>query len=90
MREIFDSNMFEQYPDILTVKQLQSALNIGRSSAYNLINSGEIPFFKIGTVIRIPKAGIISYLHDSLESCYNNGRSDWANLSCQKGNGDCA
>ena len=88
MQEYYNDSMFVQYPDVLTVKQLQDALGVGRTTAYKLVRDGEIPSFKIGTATRIPKGGLISYLHDRLETCYNNC-SDWANLSCQKGNGDC-
>ena len=88
MQEIINANTFEKYPDVLTVKQLQSALNIGRSCAYGLINEGQIPFFKVGKTIRIPKTGLLAYLHDSVESCYNGRNSDWANLGCQKGIGE--
>lgn len=54
--------MFEEYPDIMTVAQLQEALQIGRTWAYKLIRSGEIDYFKVGTSIRIPKENIIRYV----------------------------
>lgn len=81
--------LFSQYPDILTVKQLQDALNICRTCAYGLVSTGEIPSFKIGSAIRIPKSGVISYLHDNMELCYNYACSDQVNPGCQKGDGDC-
>ena len=89
MEPYYNEPMFSQYPDVLTVKQLQEALNVGRSTAYKLVQSGEIPSFKIGTAMRIPKNELISYLHGQLESCYNAICSDQTNLSCQKGIGDC-
>jgi len=89
MQTYYNEPMFSKYPDVLTVKQLQEALNVGRSTAYKLVQSGEIPSFKIGTTMRIPKSGLISYLHGQLESCYNAICSDQTKLSCQKGVSDC-
>ena len=83
------TQLFTQYPDVLTVKQLQDALNIGRSCAYGLVSTGEIPSFRIGSAIRIPKSGVISYLHDNMDLCYNYVYSDQVNPGCQKGDSDC-
>lgn len=54
--------MFENYPDILTVKQLQEALSIGRSKAYLILHSGELKYITIGRQIRIPKKYLLDYL----------------------------
>lgn len=59
---------FEGYPDVLNVEQMQSALGIGRSTAYKLIKNKEIRTLKIGRTIKIPKR----YLMDFLDGrCYN-------------------
>ena len=55
--------MLEQFPDILTVKDLQDVLSIGRSKAYAILHSGELQYITIGRQIRIPK----KYLLDSLQ-----------------------
>ena len=60
--------LFEDYPDILTIEDLQKALAIGRSMAYRLISSGAIKHWKIGKSIKIPKQFLIDYV---AESCYN-------------------
>ena len=54
--------MFENYPDLLTVKQLQDILSIGRSKAYDLLHSGELQYLTIGRQIRIPKRFLLDYL----------------------------
>lgn len=54
--------MFENYPDIVSVKQMQEMLQIGKNTAYNLINSGQIKVVKIGRVFKIPKKNIIQFL----------------------------
>ena len=53
--------MFKEYPDIVTVAQLQKMLGISRHQAYELINDGSIPGIKIGNAYKIPKVNVISY-----------------------------
>jgi excisionase family DNA binding protein len=54
--------MFKDYPDALSVKDLQDMLRISKNSAYKLVNGQEIEHTKIGKRIIIPKASVISYL----------------------------
>ena len=54
--------MLTQYDDVLTVSDLQEALQIGRNAAYALLQSGEIGSFRVGRKYRIPKASVIEYL----------------------------
>ncbi len=54
--------MLEQYPDILTAKDLQDILSIGRSKAYSILHSGELQYVTIGRQIRIPKKYLLDYL----------------------------
>ncbi len=67
--------MFDQYPDLLTVKELQTLLKIGRNQAYQIIKIGDIKCFRIGKSIRIPKRSVIEYIE---RTCYN----DWAVDGC--------
>ena len=57
--------MFADYPDILTVAQLQKALHISRQLSYELINSGQIRAFKVGNSYRIPKIDVIDFVMKS-------------------------
>lgn len=54
--------MFENYPDILTLKQAQNMLHIGRNSMLDLIYSGEIEAFKIKGKWRILKSDLILFI----------------------------
>ena len=54
--------MLEEYPDVLNIKQLCTALDIGKNTAYKLINSGNIKSLKIGKVHKIPKCYVIEYI----------------------------
>lgn len=53
-----------EYPDVLTVENVKEILNIGRKSAYRLIEENKIRHFRIGTIIRIPKQCLIDYLKE--------------------------
>ena len=54
--------MFEMFPDILTVDQLCEAFQIGKNTAYDLLNSGQIKAIKMGNVWKIPKRSLIDYV----------------------------
>lgn len=57
--------MFAEYPDIVTVAQLQKMLHISRQLSYELINSGQIRAFKVGNSYRIPKIDVIDFVMKS-------------------------
>jgi excisionase family DNA binding protein len=59
--------MLSDFPDVLTIENLQKALSIGRTTAYRLIASGAIKHWKIGNVIKIPKPYLLNYIANS---CY--------------------
>lgn len=54
--------IFEKYPDVVTVKDLQTMLRISRQVAYQLIKDEKIPSRKIGRIYRIRKADVIAFL----------------------------
>jgi len=55
-------NIFTTYKDVVTVKELQKMLGIGRNLAYKLINEGKIKHFKINNRILIPKIRVIEFI----------------------------
>lgn len=50
------------YPDVLTTKQAQEILGIGRISVYHLIESGQLEAFQIGRTYKIPKKSLRKFL----------------------------
>lgn len=54
--------LLEQYPDILTAEELCEVLNIGANAAYQLLNDGTIPAFRIGRRWKIPKEAVQQYI----------------------------
>lgn len=54
--------MFEKIPDIMTFKECQKLLKVGKNTLLDLIHSGEIDAFKIGNRWKITKDSIMEYL----------------------------
>ena len=70
MKLIISQNALEnlsEQPDLLTVKQAQAALGIGRISIYNLIESGQIKAFRIGRAYKIPKKALRDFLEERID-----------------------
>ena len=57
--------MLNKYPDVLTVEQLAEVLQIGKNSAYKLVNNRIIGHIKIGRKTLIPKSCVIDYLESA-------------------------
>ena len=55
-------NMFKQYPDVVSVAEMQKMLGVGRNTAYGLLKENKINSIRIGRVHKIPKVNIIKYL----------------------------
>lgn len=60
-------NIFTEYRDIVTSKELQEMLNMGRNTVMSLLKSGEIPSMRVGRVYKIPKLWVIDYLNECEE-----------------------
>jgi len=50
---------------MLTVKQVAERLSISRSLAYRMVQSGEIPSYRIGTCRRISEEELMAYLQQT-------------------------
>ena len=54
--------LFADYPDIVTVRQLQVMLGISRHAAYALLGEGEISCIRLANAYKIPKINVINYV----------------------------
>jgi excisionase family DNA binding protein len=54
--------LLEQYNEILTLDEMCEILNIGKNTAYRLLNNKEVNGFKIGHVWKIPKTFLKEYI----------------------------
>lgn len=59
------NNIFADYKDVVTIKDLQKMLRIGRNLAYKLIRQNKIEHLKINNRIFIPKQNVIKFLFES-------------------------
>ena len=48
--------------DILTVQELMDLLYIGKNTAYQLLQDGEIQAFRIGNTWKIPRGAVDAYI----------------------------
>ena len=55
-------NIFKDYNDVVTIKELQSMLRIGKNISYRLIQENKIQHFRINNKIFIPKQSVIDFL----------------------------
>lgn len=54
--------MFAEYPDIVTVKDLQAMLGISRHAAYDLLGEGEISCIRLANAYKIHKINVMDYV----------------------------
>ena len=54
--------MLNNTKDILTLKDLQKLLHIGKNTALRLVQSGEIEAFRVGKQWRVSKESVEKYV----------------------------
>lgn len=54
--------MYEQIPEIITLKECQQILKVGKNTMLALLHSRRIDGFRIGNRWKIPKASVIEYI----------------------------
>ena len=54
--------MLNNTKDILTLKELQALLHIGKNTALRLVQSGEIEAFRVGKQWRVMKESVARYV----------------------------
>ena len=54
--------MLNNTKDILTLKELQELLHIGKNTALRLVQSGEIEAFRVGNRWRVMKESVSRYI----------------------------
>ena len=52
-----------------TVEDIAKILNIGRTSAYNLVKKGNFRFIRVGNTIRISKKSFDAWLDEMTFNC---------------------
>jgi len=54
--------MFREYPDILTIPQVATALGICVKAAYALVNDKKLGHIRVGRSIKVPKFCLEEYV----------------------------
>ena len=57
--------MFEYAPDLLTRKQAQELLSVGKNKILEFIHEGYLPAIMIGNSYRIKKSDLIDFIEKS-------------------------
>lgn len=58
---IDSTTKYDQLPQFLTIQEFQRVVRIGRSTAYELVRSGEIESTRFGGVVRIPRRALKAF-----------------------------
>ena len=56
------NSLFDSYPDVVSVDEIQEMLRIGKNAVYQLIKEGTIKSIKVGKRYIVPKKFIIEFL----------------------------
>ena len=59
---------YDNENELMSIEQLCEKLFISRTTAYKLLQSGEIKSFKLGTY-KIPAKSVDEYIQNKLKSC---------------------
>ena len=57
--------MFKNYPDVVSVSQLQTMLGIGRNTAYKLLSENKIKSKRVGRIYIVSKGSVIKFLSEN-------------------------
>ncbi|HVC40455.1 MAG TPA: helix-turn-helix domain-containing protein [Candidatus Saccharimonadales bacterium] len=52
----------EEAPLLLTVRDVEQQLQLGRTRTYELLRAGEIPAIRIGRVLRVPRDALLQWI----------------------------
>ena len=56
-----------EYPRILTIKQCQEILQVGKNLMLHLVHNEEIPAFRVGKQWRIRREDLERFMEDAVE-----------------------
>jgi excisionase family DNA binding protein len=54
--------MYKNIPEIMTFKECQQLLKIGKNTLLNLIHNGELDAFKIGNRWKITQEAVVEFI----------------------------
>ena len=54
--------VFDSYPDVVSVEEIQQMLRIGKNAVYTLLKDGAIKSIKVGKRYIVPKKYVVEFL----------------------------
>ena len=54
--------MYENIPEVMTLKECQEILKVGKNTMLELLHTNQIEGFKIGSRWKIPKESVVEFL----------------------------
>lgn len=54
--------MYENIPEIMTLRECQELLTVGKNTMLDLIHSGELSAFRIGNRWKITKESVLEFI----------------------------
>jgi excisionase family DNA binding protein len=68
------ASRIEKMPNALSAKQLRTLLNISKTTLYEKVAQGTIPYYRIGTIIRFDPVRIAAWLREQEVGSFEFGR----------------
>ena len=54
--------MYENIPEVMTLRECREILKVGKNTMLNLLHDGKIEGFKIGSRWKIPKESVVEFI----------------------------
>jgi excisionase family DNA binding protein len=63
--------------EFLTIEQVQELLQVGRTFAYDLVKSGELPSYRVGRLLRVRRCDVDRWLEASRRAARSVGEGKY-------------
>ena len=67
MTDNMQETPLERYPDVVTIRDIQDILHIGRNAVYDLLRENRIKSIRLGKKYIVPKRSVIRFLELSIQ-----------------------
>ena len=67
MADNLQETPLERYPDVVTIRDIQDILHIGKNAVYDLLRENRIKSIRLGKKYIVPKRSIIRFLELSVQ-----------------------
>lgn len=58
--------MDEKITELLSIEDLMELLNVGKNTAYSLLETSKIKAFKIGRIWKVPRKAVEDYIYSEV------------------------